>query len=97
MHPTIKTPVLVDAQKMRADNPTTFWAPSGPLLSAIKVGDSVKVCAEDERFWTLVTEVNGDVITATVDNDLVHTRRHGLRLGDTITFAKLNAYDVIQN
>jgi hypothetical protein len=40
-----------------------------------------------ERFWVLVKSIGDDgTFEATVDNNLVYTPWHGLRLGDTISF-----------
>ena len=62
---------FVNAQKMRERHPETFEAPSYEELTAIKPGDYLKVCLNEERFWTKVVSISRDAIIATVENDLV--------------------------
>jgi acetamidase/formamidase len=86
--------MFTDAQQMHKDYTKTFSAPSLEELKKVKVGDSVKVCCQDvERFWTIVTGVEGDKITATVDNDLVLIE--GLKHRDTIEFERKHIYNII--
>lgn len=86
---------FVNAQEMHRAHPDTFWAPSADDLSQIKVGDIVKVCANQcERFWTIVTGIDGDMITAIVNNDLIYTNKHGLRCDDKIQFHRDCVYQV---
>lgn len=84
----------VDAQEMATKHPTTFDAPTKEELDAIKVGSTVKICTGNERFWTTVTEINGQEITATVDNDLVNEENEDIPYGTEIHFEKKNIYDV---
>jgi len=86
---------FVNAQEMHQAYPATFDVPTAAELSAIKPGDSVKVCAADERFWVTVTAVNDSEIQGTVDNALVFTDDHGLGYGDAIAFRREHIYDVM--
>jgi len=87
-----KNITFVNAQEMRIKHPNTFEAPVKEELDAIKIGDSVKVCADNkERFWVTVTNVEGDIITGTVDNDLVDVN---LAYGEEINFKKSNVYSI---
>lgn len=86
---------FVNAQEMHLLNPETFDVPSEAELAAIKPGDSVKVCTGGERFWVSVTVASESMIAGTVDNQLVYTDRHGLRIGDTIHFSRECVYDVM--
>lgn len=87
-----KNITFVNAQEMLAKHPDTFYAPSKEDLDAIKIGDSVKVCADNkERFWVTVTSVEGENITGTVDNDLVDV---DLTYGEPVTFKKENVYNI---
>jgi uncharacterized protein YegJ (DUF2314 family) len=88
-----QTVVFVDAQEMARLNPDTFEAPNKEELDAITEGDSVKICNSQERFWVTVASVDGDYITATVDNHLLDTS-DGLELGNTVKFTKSNIYDI---
>lgn len=83
---------FVNAQEQARLHPETFEAPSKAELDAIVEGSTVKVSIGGERFWNQVTKVDGSIITATVDNDLVCTKTHGLKYGDTITFVKDNIF-----
>lgn len=94
-----KTPDFVDAQDMAVQYPTTFWAPTlAELQAAIKPGCVIKVAAADERFWVKVTEVgldkaSGDpVFIGKVDNDLISTDGHGLKLGDVVRVSWRHIY-----
>jgi len=89
-----KTIEYVDAQEMARLHPDTFGVPSQELLDAITEGASVKVCANDERFWVTVASVDGENITGTVDNNLVNQPEDGLASNDTISFSKANIYDI---
>jgi hypothetical protein len=81
---------------MRMAHPGTFGVPTMEELAAIKPGDSVKVCAEGERFWATVNQHTSGLIIATVDNDLTNTEAHGLRLGDTITVERRHIYQILK-
>ena len=83
---------FIDAQEMHKQHPDTFEVPFKSELDAIKEGSTVKVCNGKERFWTQVTDVDGDKLTATVDNNLIDS--DGINLGDTIHFEKKNVYCV---
>lgn len=87
--------IFTDAQLMAVRYPDTFEAPTLDDLRLIEVGDYVKICARDkERFWVLVTGIEGEVVTGEVRNVLLSTDVHGLRLGDTVVFEKRNIYQV---
>lgn len=86
---------FIDAQLMSVRYPDTFEAPTLDDLRLIEVGDYVKICARDkERFWVIVTGVEGEVVTGEVNNDLICTDVHGLRVGDTVVFEKRHVYQV---
>lgn len=82
---------FADAQAMRIKHPATFYAPSKEDLDNIKDGDFVKVSVNNERFWVIVTNVNGDVVTGTIDNDLLQKQ---LKYKDIIEFPKNCIYDI---
>lgn len=92
-----------DAQQLKKEFPQTFEAPSQEELDSLKINDSIKVAvlfdskentATAERFWVLITKIENDTVTGTVDNELVKTAFHGLKLDDTITFEKKNIYSI---
>jgi hypothetical protein len=87
----IKNCVFIDAQQTAKDHPKTFEVPTLEELDHIKSGSIVKVCAYNERFWAVVKTVKGEVITATVDNDLATPN---LKYKDRIKFLKRNIYNV---
>lgn len=83
-----------DAQQMAVDHPETFFVPAQAVLDAIAVGDTVKVCDGQERFWTRVTAVDAEtgVITAEVNNKLIGDQPYNL--GDLVTYSKQHVYEV---
>lgn len=83
---------FVDAQEMAKSHPDSFEAPNKKELDTLKSGDIVKVCHSDERFWAVVKEVDGDKITATVDNDLVLVEE--FNCGDDVEFEKRHIYAI---
>lgn len=91
-------PSLHNAQLMKELHPDTFHAPSLEDLSKITVDSLVKIATlfGAERFWVKVTEVDGDSITGTVENDLLFTDRHGYKDGDTLSFCKHNVYNIYE-
>ena len=84
---------FTDAQEMQKLHPKTFEAPTKRTLSALKVGDSVKVSHGMERFWTLITKIKGNKIKATVDN--VVFENQPFKLGDEIEFEKRHIYQTM--
>lgn len=85
---------FIDAQKMHLENPKTFEVPTKKELSKIVKGSTVKVSIGSERFWNTVEKVENNKITAIVDNNLIHTDKHGYILGDNIEFNKSNIYQI---
>lgn len=73
--------------------PDTFDLPSADMLSKIKVGDNVKVCLNNERFWCLVKGIDfeKETLVATVNNIL---QRNELKLNDIVYLKFYNIYDV---
>lgn len=86
---------FVNAQEMHDQHPSTFYAPSQEELSSLEKGDYVKICAENERFWVQIREVNGSDIQGVIDNDLVNTHKHGLKDTDLITFHSDNVFQIL--
>lgn len=83
---------FIDAQEMSQLHPDTFEAPTSDDLNQIKEGTIVKVSNGEERFWTHVIKVDGDKITAEVDNNLIG--EYGYNLGDPIEFEKRHVYSI---
>lgn len=83
-----------NAQKMKQQHPQTFYAPDDLELAALKPGDQVKVCTDNERFWTEVISVVDGIITSRVDNDLITEQ---LKYNDIITFKPENVYDILSS
>ena len=69
--------------------------------TSLQAGDVAKICVRfegdskysGERFWVLIGTSNEGVYAGTVDNELVHTDRHGLKNGDAVTFDYRHIYD----
>ena len=81
---------------MQELHPDTFSAPSQEALAKIAGGSLVKIATihGSERFWVNVTEVVGELVTGTVDNDLLFTEQHGYKDGDMVSFYKHNVYNI---
>jgi hypothetical protein len=88
---------FVNAQSMAKKNPLTFEVPTNEELNTIEKGSNVKVCTGDERFWVEVDTVKGNKITGKVNNDLLNTSIHGLKLYDTVVFSKKNVYSIFSD
>lgn len=93
---------LIDAAKRHRENPRTFPIPSKEMISSVGRGNFVKIGAEfpnhgnvnGERFWVRVTAITGSTFTGKVNNDLVYTQQHGLKLNDEISFESKHILDV---
>ena len=86
--------IALDAQELHKKHPNTFWAPSEKDLKDIQIGNNVKVCVSEERFWVFVEKVDGDTIEGKVNNDLINTFKHGLSDGDDVKFSKRHVYQI---
>lgn len=86
---------FVNAQKMHKKVGESFYAPSQNQLDKLNVKDIVKISYCSERFWAIVTNINGDNITAKVDNNLELTEKHGLRYNSIVKFSKNNIFDIL--
>jgi hypothetical protein len=90
----LKVPALIDAQLMHRQNPKTFWAPDREILALIEKGDHVRISTGDERFWVQVEDIDGETVTGRVDNELLFTETHHLKLNDRVIFDKRCVYAV---
>lgn len=81
-----------DAQQLAKEHPDTFEVPYDATLNAIEVGDVVKVCDGEERFWTVVKGIDGDTITAEVNNNLIGEQPYNY--GDLIQYEHRHIYDI---
>jgi hypothetical protein len=88
--------IFDNAVKLAAKYPNTFQLPNASMLSKIKVGDNVKVCLHNERFWCLVKGIDfeKETIVASVDNIL---QMNELKLGDIVYLKFNNIYDIKYN
>ena len=84
---------FVDAQQMKQIHPDTFEIPEPEDFKALKVGDMVKVCAYQERFWVEITAIEGEQISGKVANVLV-TRF--LKYNAPIEFETKHIYDILK-
>jgi uncharacterized protein YegJ (DUF2314 family) len=88
--------MFVNAKEMHKNHPDEFSIPSQAMLDSIKKADNVKVCAGKERFWVYVTEREGNNIKGVVNNNLINTSVHGLKLGSKVEVTTDNVYYVIK-
>lgn len=92
---TVKTAKFTDAQAIAKTYPETFEAPDQEELDKLRIGDSVKINAANERFWVTITNITKDAIMAVVDNDLVLTEKHGLSQGDFVKIQREHVYSIM--
>lgn len=85
---------IKNAQEMHFLHPSTFDAPSYAELQKIKVGNYAKISVGRERFWTQITEIDGDKLKGKIANDLVLTEEHGYKCDDMIEFKLENIYQI---
>jgi hypothetical protein len=85
--------VFFNAVELSKKFPNTFQLPSLSMLSKIKVGDNVKVCLNNERFWCLVKGIDfeKETLAASVNNIL---QLNDLKLGDIVFLNFYNIYDI---
>lgn len=60
---------MVDAQQMHRTYPDTFEVPTREELDGLTPGALVKICDNEQRFWTRVVTTEGEFIYATVENE----------------------------
>ena len=89
-------PKFIDAQAMAKESSDTFFCPAPVALAALQVGDIVKVCTGDERFWTIIQAIDGKWISASIDNELLNTEQHGLHCDDLIRFERRHIYAIYE-
>ena len=60
-------------------------------IDSIKIGDMVKICGNNEAFWTIVTELNDNYIIGKIDNDLI--LEHEYKAGDLVKYERSHVHD----
>ena len=97
MKTKVYKPRLANVKKMSLEHPDRchYWEYEIKLM---KVGDLVKVANGHERFWTVVTEINGDIVVARVDSSLLGNiltgKKSPYNISDLIQFKRENIYEV---
>lgn len=72
-------------------NKIKFEIPPSNIIPEVNIGDTVKVCCNQERFWTEVLDIKDENIVARVDNQL---GQPNLQYNDIVYFKAANVYDV---
>lgn len=85
---------LVNARLVAHSHPATFSRPSDEDLKDVRVGDHVKVCRHNERFWIKVERIAADQLLGGIANDLVRPDNSDLHLGDLVCVERDHVYDV---
>ena len=97
--------MLINAQEKAKKYPETFHVPSMDDLKDLRPGLSVKIALEfgedkdgfsSERFWVIISSIEGDEITAIVDNELIYTDKHGFKYGDEITIDPEHVHNIFE-
>ena len=83
---------LMSAEDQAKKYPYSFFKPSEEFLLHLEIGDIVKLCNGEERFWVVLTSVNHDLdyYEGEINNPLVS--KHGYDYGDLIAFKRENIY-----
>ena len=92
---------LIDSRQRMEEHPSTWQAAGWYEISAVGPGDLVKVGLQyssdsglgGERFWTIVQEVEGDVLRAEVNNNLLAA--DSPRCGEIIEFRRRHIIGVL--
>ena len=84
---------FIDAQEMHRKHSHCFQVPNDHHLNKLKVGDYVKICEGNERFWVELTEVEGQKLSGRVDNDLFFT--HDFECDDIVHFETRHVYNIL--
>lgn len=92
--PEIKMPNLVDAWAMSVVHGKTFEIPDNNAIAELQPGNLIKVNASGERFWCKIIKISDGGFIGQVDNDLISTESHGLKLGDLIFIRPNNIYGI---
>jgi hypothetical protein len=73
-------------------HPETFFLPGKEFMDALKVGDSVKISNDRERFWVVIDAMFEDgSLVGTIENNLITT---SYTFGDKVKFKKDNVFEV---
>jgi hypothetical protein len=83
---------LIDAQTMARQQPTTYEVPDDQELADISVGDCVKVCRCDERFWILITETSARYLVGEVNSQLIAPDNLPLKVGQLVRFERRHVF-----
>lgn len=92
---------IEDPRPIAADAPYTFYLPSENELLSVAPGDLVKIIFESippsaewgaERMWVIVTGVDGDELTGTLDNEPADMPQ--LKPGDIVQFKRGHIIDI---
>jgi hypothetical protein len=90
------TPILINAAQMARQYPDTFGRPPKSELDKLQRGDFAKVSDNQERFWVIITQRDGDIFTGKIDNH-VGLGGQPYRCGDLIRFSTDNIYQLDRN
>lgn len=95
---------LEDPRPIALNAPYTFFLPFEGEIAAVGVGDLAKLCFlwdepwdrfSGERMWVCVTNVEGDVLTGTLDNEPSESGK--MTLGDVVVFNRHHVIDILWN
>lgn len=90
--PTSCAPKFEDAMHMHQLYPETFDVPSAEELNELKIGDSVKLCCNGERFWTKIIDMIDGKFLGVVNNRLV--RNVQINMGSIVEFERRHIYAI---
>lgn len=103
MGKAIKEPELINVEQRNFANPENFKIRPFEERTSVRPGQKVKVGVEfpqlpsgvhGERFWVHVSSKDKQGYVGAVDNELVFTDQHGLKLHDVIRFRADNIMEI---
>lgn len=100
---TITPATLLDGVELHLKHPETFKVPSRNDIAGLVVGDFAKIGTtfapvggiNGERFWVRLIITSNPVFTGVIDQrDMTHSRYHGYRDGDIVSFEARNILSI---
>lgn len=90
-----KAPILVNAEAMALTYSGTFKIPPEKKRFGLEPEDHAQISTGGERFWVVVEKVvSPGAYVGRVENDLVASAIHHLKVGDAVKFSAHNIYKI---
>jgi hypothetical protein len=60
-----------------------------------KVGNETDARTTGERFWVEITHIRGNMFDGVIDNNLIYSAHHGLKMKDKIKFGRRHILETL--